>query len=188
MMDSTTTRRRLLCRCGGLAALATLGASASLALSGCSREAEATAPVRPLDFDANAACALDGMLLADYPGPKGQLHWAGAPGVEWYCDTQELLAVLLRPEQVRRLRGAFVQDMARADWGRPVGHWTDARTAHYVVGSRMKGSMGVTVATFAQADAAQAFAARHGGRVLAFDAIRPEMVDLTGGALHDARM
>ncbi|MDP3612447.1 MAG: nitrous oxide reductase accessory protein NosL, partial [Rubrivivax sp.] len=107
---------------------------------------------------------------------------------EWYCDTLELLNVLLNPEQVRKLRGAWVQDMGRADWERPLGHWVDARLAHYVLGSRRKGSMGKTAASFADVAAAQAFQGQHGGRVLAFSDIRPEMVDLSGGALHDKRM
>ncbi len=183
MNDGTTiTRRRLLCRCGaGAAAFAALG------LGGCSREGPEQAAVA-VEFGADASCALDGMLLAEYPGPKGQVRVAGEPQPEWYCDTLEVLNVLLRPEQVRKLRGAWVQDMARADWEQPRGHWIDARSAHYVLGSRRKGSMGATAASFADAAAAQAFQSRHGGRVVAFADIRTDMVDLSGGALHDTKM
>lgn len=177
------TRRRLLCRCG--AALAAFG---TLGLVGCSRDGADAGHVAALDFGPEASCALDGMLLAEYPGPKGQLLVARQSQPEWYCDTLELLNVLLRPEQVRTLRGAWVQDMARADWERPRGHWIDARQAHYVLGSRRKGSMGATAASFADAAAAQTFQAQHGGRVLAFADIKPDMVDLSGGALHDTRM
>lgn len=184
MTDTASiTRRRLLCRCG--AALAAFG---TLGLAACSREAADAGVATAADFGADASCTLDGMLLADYPGPKGQVLVAGAAGREWFCDTLELLNELLRPEQVRKLRGAWVQDMARADWERPRGHWIDARSAHYVLGSRRKGSMGATAAPFADAAAAQAFQAQHGGRVVAFADIRPEMVDLSGGALHDTRM
>lgn len=177
------SRRRLLCRCGtGLAALG------ALALTGCGRDAGADAAAAAADFGPAASCALDGMQLSDYPGPKGQLLASGQAEPEWYCDTVELLNVMLRPEQVRRVRGAWVQDMAHADWDRPRGHWIDARSAHYVLGSRRKGSMGATAASFADAAAAQAFAAQHGGRVLAYAELKPEMVDLSGGALHDTRM
>lgn len=178
-----TSRRRMLCRCG--AALAALG---TLGLAGCSRDSADAGTATVADFGADASCALDGMLLAEYPGPKGQLLVAGQMQPEWYCDTLELLNVLLQPEQVRKLRGAWVQDMGRADWERPRGHWVDARQAHYVLGSRRKGSMGATAASFADAAAAQAFQTQHGGRVLAFPDIRPDMVDLSGGALHDTRM
>jgi len=184
MTDPTpTTRRRLLCRCG--AALAAFG---TLGLAGCSRDGAEAGTAAAADFGSDASCALDGMLLAEYPGPKGQMLIAGHPQPEWYCDTLELLNVLLRPEQVRKVRGAWVQDMARADWERPRGHWIDARQAHYVLGSRRKGSMGATAASFADAGAAQAFQAQHGGRVLALADIQPDMVDLSGGALHDTRM
>lgn len=182
MTPSTTsiTRRRLLCGCAGLAALGVLGA--------CAPETERNAAAAPGEADRTTSCALDGMLLADYPGPKGQLHYAGAAQVDWYCDTTEVLSVLLRPEQARPLRAAWVQDMAKADWDRPVGHWIDARSAFYVLGSRKKGSMGSTAASFATNAEADAFAAQHGGKVFAFAAIKPEMVDLSGGALHDTRM
>ncbi len=184
MNDSATiSRRRLLCRCGAGAA-----AFAAWSLGGCSREGSDQAAAAAVDFGADASCTLDGMLLADYPGPKGQLLVAGQAEREWYCDTLEVLNVLVRPEQVRKLRGAWVQDMARADWEQPRGHWIAARSAHYVLGSRRKGSMGATAAPFADAAAAQAFQAKHGGRVLAFGDIRPEMVDLSGGALHDTKM
>ena len=35
---------------------------------------------------------------------------------------------------------------------------------------------------------AQAFAAQHGGKVLKFDEVKPDMVILDGGALHDQSM
>lgn len=181
--------RRRLCRCGAvLGALGGPWGLGVLGLVGCSREGASTAAAAPADFGADAACALDGMLLAEYPGPKGQMLVAGQTQPEWYCDTLELLNALLRPEQVRTVRGAWVQDMARADWERPCGHWIDARQAHYVLGSRRKGSMGATAASFADASVAETFRAQHGGRVVAFADLRPDMVDLTGGALHDTKM
>jgi len=81
-----------------------------------------------------------------------------------------------------------VQDMAKADWERPTGHWIDARSAFYVFGSRKKGSMGATAASFASAADAQAFVAANGGKVVSFAEVTPAMVDLSGGALHDTRM
>ena len=95
---------------------------------------------------------------------------------------------LIKPEQVRPLLTAHVQDMAKADWDKPVGHWVDARQAVYVLGSKRHGSMGPTAASFAEEGAAKAFAAQWGGRVLRYAEIKPEMVDLSGGALHDSRM
>lgn len=174
-------RRRLLCGCAGIVGLT------SLALGGCGRRDDSTANA-PLEMEAQTACSLDGMLLTDFPGPKGQIHYAQDREVAWFCDTLELLATLLAPEQVRMVKAAWVQDMGRADWERPRGHWIDARQAWYVLGSKRRGSMGPTAASFAAEDAARAFAQTHGGQVLRYADIKPEMVDLSGGALHDGRM
>ncbi|NOV27247.1 nitrous oxide reductase accessory protein NosL [Cupriavidus necator] len=165
--------------------LLTLAGSAVL-VAGCGRKADAAA--QPEAFDATTACSLDGMLLADYAGPKAQIFYAGEARPHWFCDTVELFHALLRPEQLRPVRAAFVQDMARADWERPRGHWFDATTGIYVAGSRRHGSMGPTLASFrAQPDAA-AFAARHGGKLLRYVEVTPELADLSGGAMHDSRM
>lgn len=147
---------------------------------GCSTGAPPPAAMEPA---ANEACALDGMLLADYPGPKAQIHYASGPP-EFYCDTVEMLSLLLRPEEQRPVRAAYTQDMGRADWREPRGHWIDARSAWYVRGSRLQGSMGPTLAAFARAADAEAFAHEHGGQVLRFEQITADMVDLRGGADH----
>ena len=42
--------------------------------------------------------------------------------------------------------------------------------------------------TFANRTDADAFAKEYGGRVLGFADIKPDMVDLRGGALHDSQM
>ncbi|MBA4343705.1 MAG: nitrous oxide reductase accessory protein NosL [Methylibium sp.] len=172
------SRRRLLCGCAGLAALG---------LVACSRKDD-SAGNAPQDFSAQASCSLDGMLLAEYPGPKGQLRYVGDQQTQWFCDTVELLSTLLRPEQVRALQSAYVQDMAQADWEQPRGHWIDARSAFFVLGSKRRGSMGPTAASFADEAAAKVFAQQWGGKALRYAEIKPEMVDLSGGALHDTRM
>jgi copper chaperone NosL len=128
------------------------------------------------------------MLLADYPGPKAQIHYAGQAAPDFFCDTVEMFHIYLNPEQVRAVRGLFVQDMGRADWDEPRGHWIDAQNAYYVHGSKRRGSMGPTIASFAlEADAAK-FAAEYGGKVYRFADITPDMVALDGGALHDSNM
>jgi copper chaperone NosL len=163
------------------------GAAALLALAGCGRET-ATAAGGPVDHPPGTACELDGMLLADYPGPKGQILYADAKAPVYFCDTVELVSSLLRPEQVRAVKGAWVQDMGKADWAQPRGQWLDAKLAIYVIGSRKRGSMGPTLATFAAEADATRFIAENGGKPLRFGEITPEMVDLSGGALHDAKM
>jgi copper chaperone NosL len=178
--DFPLNRRRLLCGCAGLAALS---------LAGCQpNDTAASGDQSAADLDPMASCSLDGMLLADFPGPKGQILYAHDKQVHWFCDTVELLSMLLAPEQVRAVRAAYVQDMGKADWERPQGQWIVARNAWFVLGSKRHGSMGPTAASFADETAAQSFVQSYGGRLLRFADLKPEMVDLSGGALHDTRM
>lgn len=154
-------------------------------LAACGKE---VAQVVALEPGKDTACALDGMVLVDYPGPKAQMHFAeGAP--EFFCDVTELFAMVLAPEQRRPVKAMFVQDMGKADWAQPQGHWIDAKAAYYVVGSKKHGSMGETFGTFAAEQDAQAFAQKEGGAVKRFEQITLEMVDKnTGSASHDSKM
>lgn len=158
----------------------------SALLGACDRTPEATAH-GPVEITQDTHCSLDGMTLADYPGPKAQIHYAqGDP--DFFCDTVEMFAIYLRPEERRRVTAIYVHDMGRNDWDHPQGHWIDARTAFYVAGSRRRGSMGPTLASFAEEADAHAFAAAEGGTVLRFDDVTPNMVTLDGGVLKDRHM
>ena len=176
-------RRHLL---GGLAAITALGALGGLA--GCGERGGSAQTLAPVEIDRSTSCELDGMLLSDYPGPKAQVHYAGQATPSFFCDTVELFNTLLAGEQVRAIKAVYVQDIGQAQWEQPVGHWIDAKTALYVLGSKRHGSMGPTIASFAQEADAVKFAAEYGGKVLRFADIKADMVDLSGGALHDTRM
>lgn len=155
------------------------------ALAACSPAEETTA--RPEPITTGTACSMDGMILADFPGPKGQIHYAsGEP--DFFCDTPELFSIYLQPEQQKRITGIFTQDMGKTDWEKPQDNWIDARKAWFVLGSSKTGSMGPTLAAFAEQKAAETFAGEYGGKVLRFEEVTPEMVDLTGGAGHDEHM
>lgn len=162
--------------------LATLAAAALVACG------QSTTPdaIVALDINPGTSCSLDGMLLADYPGPKAQIHYAGQTEPDFFCDTVEMFHTFLNPEQVRAVRGLFVQDMGKADWDAPRGQWIDARNAFYVHGSKRDGSMGPTIASFAAEADATKFAAEYGGKVYPFAGITPDMVVLDGGVLHDS--
>jgi copper chaperone NosL len=162
--------------------LIVLLAAASLAACG-----QSPGPAAPQELAPGTACALDGMLLLDYPGPKAQIQYADGK-TDFFCDTVEMFAMVLRPEQKRRILAVYTQDMAREDWRQPRASWIDARGAFYVAGSKIRGSMGPTFASFARREDAEAFMQKNGGRVLRFEDVTPEMADLRGGAAHDDRM
>lgn len=165
-----------------LIAITLLGA----ALAGCNRTPEAT--VEPIEITRSTACSLDGMILADYPGPKAQIHYANQKEPEYFCDTMEMFSIYLNPEQARRVNAMYVQDMGKTPWEEPHGHWIDAKIAFYVHGSSKRGSMGPTIASFGIEADAKKFADEYGGQVLKFADVTPEMVALDGGALHDHSM
>ncbi|AYH43176.1 nitrous oxide reductase accessory protein NosL [Azoarcus sp. DN11] len=141
-----------------------------------------------VELNPGTTCSLDGMLLADYPGPKAQIFYGDRPEPDFFCDTVEMFSIYLKPEQVRPVKAIFVQDMGKADWNQPRDSWIDAKTAWYVIGSSRTGSMGPTIASFAQQADARTFAETYGGKVLAFDAVTPDMAVLDGGVLHDSKM
>ncbi|MDL2355273.1 MAG: nitrous oxide reductase accessory protein NosL [Pseudomonadota bacterium] len=157
--------------------------AALLALGACSQAAK-NPPAQ--EIAADTACALDGMMLQDFPGPKGQIQYVeGKP--DFYCDLTELFAVLLAPEQKRQVGGLFVQDMGKADWDHPRGNWIAAKTALFVVGSRKSGSMGPTFGAFSTQAAADAFVHQQGGQVVRFEQVTAAMVNARrAGAMHGA--
>jgi copper chaperone NosL len=159
-------------------------ALAALLLAACS---QSTAPVAAVEPNADTACALDGMTLRDYPGPKAQIVYEDGKR-DFFCDTTEMFSMLLKPETRRRVKAAYTQDMAQAEWRHPQGAWIDARGAVYVAGSKLMGSMGPTFAAFAARPAAEAFVKEHGGKIYAFAEVTPEMADLRGGAGADEHM
>lgn len=153
-----------------------------LVLAACS---QGTVSVAAMEPTAETACALDGMVLQDFPGSKAQVHYTEGKA-DYYCDLMELFAVLLAPEHKRKVAAVYVQDMGKTDWAKPRGHWIAAKEAMFVVGSKKQGSMGPTFGAFSNAQDAAAFVQKEGGKVVPFDQVTAAMLD-TGGAAGDAR-
>lgn len=151
---------------------------------GCTQKEEA---IKAVEIDRATSCALDGMILMDYPGPKAQIHYdKGEP--DFFCDTMEMFSIYLRPEQKKRIKALFTQDMGKTSWEQPKGDWIDAKSAYYVLDSKKMGSMGPTLAAFSHMEDAQAFVKQFGGKVLRFDEVTLNMVTLDGGVQHEERM
>lgn len=143
-------------------------------LAACS---QAVTKILPQEPTGETACALDGMLLLDYPGPKAQTHFAeGKP--EFYCDVLDMFRIMLSSEQKRPVSAMFVQDMGKTSWEHPAGNWIDAKNAIYVAGSRKLGSMGATFGTFSSMQDAEAFMKKEGGKIMHFEQITLETVNL----------
>lgn len=166
--------------------------AATLLLAGlmtaCDGRKNSAATVQPAEVTADTHCSLDGMTLADYPGPKAQIHYEGQALPDFFCDITEMFNTWHHQEQARRIAAIYVQDMGKTSWDHPEGHWIDAKTAFYVVGSKRLGSMGPTIGSFGSEADARKFASENGGTVLPFDKVTAAQSALDGGALHDHQM
>ncbi len=155
--------------------------AALLLLAACGEGVRSLAAGEPAD---DAVCALDGMSLKDYPGPKAQIVFKGGR-IDFFCSLSELFEVLFSEDGQHGIGASYVQDMGKADWNTPRGHWIDARNAFYVIDSRAQGAMGPAIGSFASQQDAQAFAAREGGRVLDYSQVKPDVLKLGTKPAHD---
>ncbi len=144
------------------------------ALTACSEAPEEQTPATPVAFESGDECHVCGMIIQEFPGPKGQAVEARSGAVRKFCSTRDMLSWWLEPENQNLRASLFVHDMARSDWQHPDDrHLIDARGAFYVVGSDLQGSMGPTLASFGNQQAAEQLARDQGGRVLRFEEITP---------------
>ncbi|MGP1665374.1 MAG: nitrous oxide reductase accessory protein NosL, partial [Rhodanobacter sp.] len=124
-------------------------------------------------------CAVCGMSLDGSPGPRAQAWVEGRAQPLMFDSTRDFFAYVLQPENQSALRELFVQDSAQLDWQQPThvaSSFIDARQASYVAWQPLPGSMGPTLAPFATPMAAQSFVSEHGGAILGFGDITPNLV------------
>ncbi len=167
--------------------------AAAALVAACDGPAPNAAPPAPLEVSAEATGHYCGMLLVDHEGPKGQIHLASRGQPVWFSSVRDTIAFLRLPEEARDIAAVYVNDMGRAtQWAQPeAGTWIEARQAWFVIDSEMRGGMGAPEAVpFADEAAAQAFVAKHRGRVVRLDGIPDAYVlgpvDTAGGPPAEA--
>lgn len=149
----------------------TVALAVALTLTACKKEAEKPAPQAVSDASIGRYC---GMMLTEHEGPRGQIFVVGETEPVWFSSARDTVAFTLLPEEPKDIAAIYVSDMGAApSWADPgATNWTDARTASFVIDSDAQGGMGGAEAVpFADRAKAVAFAAQHGGEVVAFDAI-----------------
>jgi len=152
---------------------------AAICLAGCNQEAGNSVAPPPVTLNSDAMGVFCGMNLLEHPGPKGQIITAGRIDPFWFSSVRDTVAFTLMPDQPRDIRAIYVSDMAQAkSWKDPgATNWVDARKAFFVIESRQQGGMGAAEAVpFGNREAADAFAAANGGRVLTFKEIPRDYV------------
>jgi copper chaperone NosL len=157
------------------------------ALGGChdNQEAALPTPVEPTETSVSHFC---GMLLAEHPGPKGQIFLKGRKEPVWFSSVGETVAYTMLPEEPAEVLAIYVNDMGKAkSWARPEsGTWVEARRAWFVLGSSLHESSGMSDTDrepipFSDNAAAADFVQKHGGRIVQFSGIRQE--DVLGGGV-----
>lgn len=145
---------------------------AVLVVAACGEEATAPPPLPPMELSREATGHFCGMVVADHPGPKAQIFVKGSPTPYWFTSVRDAKAFTLLPDEPKAVSAIYVSDMERAEsWEKP-GPWVAAEQAFYVIGSSRLGGMGQPEAVpFSTRNAAQAFAATHGGQVVAWQDI-----------------
>ena len=152
---------------------------AAICLAGCNQEAGNSVAPSPVTLNSDAMGVFCGMNLLEHPGPKGQIITAGRIDPFWFSSVRDTVAFTLMPDQPRDIRAIYVSDMAQAkSWEDPgATNWVDARKAFFVIESRQQGGMGAAEAVpFGNREAADAFAAANGGRVVTLNEIPRDYV------------
>lgn len=153
-------------------------------LTACNSADDAALELQAKNFHPDDECHVCGMMVSDFPGPKGQA--VGRDGTRVFCSAAELVGWWLQPEN--RVAGArlYVHDMAYGSWEQPDDErLIDATAAWYVVETELHSAMGATLASFADEKAARALAEKHHGRVLRFDELDASVLLQHDSAGHD---
>ncbi len=152
-------------------------------LVACNSDEQEKLVQQAIAIESSDECHLCGMIITNFPGPKGQLYSKGIEGNMKFCSTRDMFAFIVDPENTHNIQQAFVHDMAVTPWGKPDNEiFVDAKTAFYVIGHKKPGAMGPTLASFAKREDAQSFVAEEGGKIFAFDEIDLELlVSMTNG-------
>lgn len=155
-----------------------------LFLAGCGDKEEIPVSYDPVAFHADDECHVCGMIVTDFPGPKGQA--VERNGVRKFCSTAEMFSWWLQPENNILQARLYVHDMGRSHWDTPDDeHLIDAKQAWYVAGTPLQGAMGASLASFADRQAADELAAEHeGAQVMSFDQIDQAFLQQAAAAQH----
>ncbi len=148
-------------------------------LSACGQGGHKADTRPPVAITTGDMCAVCGMIIVNYPGPRAEAYLEGQAKPLKFGGTSDFFAFILQPENVHHLGALYVQDMAITDWQHPSNDpstFTDARKAWYVADQPLPGEMGPTLASFRRREDAEAFIHKHGGRLVQFQDVTPDLI------------
>lgn len=145
-----------------------------LLLSACDNNQVAAPPPPPVELSSDAIGHYCSMVVAEHPGPKAQIFVSDVAVPRWFPSVRDMFAYTMLPEENQDIRAIYVSDTGASDNYATVadGAWVEAMNAHYVLGSKIAGGMGLPeTIPFADAIDAAAFAQEYGGKVVSFDEV-----------------
>jgi copper chaperone NosL len=142
--------------------------------SGCTSQSASSAP-SPVELTRDESCSLCGMIPVNFPGAKAQIHYESRQ-MEQFCCTLDLFTYYLSPGGPTRITAIYVNDMGKADYEHPEGHWIEAREAFFVFGGDVMGIMGEALVPFALREDADVYVKKYGGSMVKFDEVTLEML------------
>ena len=149
--------------------LFSMGTLAVATILGCKEQSAHAVKHQPVAIADGDECHVCGMIINNFPGPKGQAYVQGADTPLKFCSTRDLFAFLTQPEAQSVTREVYVHDMAVGDWDKPDDNaYTNGREAIYVICHPLRGAMGAALASFKDRHAAIQFAEQHGGKLIVF--------------------
>ena len=163
-----------------------LALSAVLFLAGCSDDKKAAAPPPAHELTGDAIGTFCGMNVLEHEGPKGQILLESNPSPIWFTSARDAIAFTMLPEEPKDILAIYVSDMGKAEnWKNPgTKNWTDARQAFFVIGSDMRGGMGMDEAIpFSTKETAESFVAQHSGHIVGFKDIPKDYILGSGGKI-----
>lgn len=137
----------------------------------------------PREIGADQRCPVCGMYPARFPRWHAQIVFkdGNMSAFDSAADLFRFLQDIGRYDKhhyAADVAGIFVTDY-------DTGGWINGRTAYFVVGSRVLGTMGGDLPAFGNQAAASVFVGRHGGRMLSFGDVTPRIVEsLRGESCH----
>lgn len=167
-----------------------LAGAAVAALAGCLSGATPTetAPPTPIALDGGEQCDGCGMVIADHPGPNGQLFYQdhapeGHDNPAWFDSVKELFAYHFEKQRLDwEALVVYATDYSAVDYSLSTERGTTYLSSHtsadsfadatelvFLVGSDVHGAMGPDLIPFSVEADATALAADHGGEVVAFE-------------------
>ncbi len=148
-------------------------------LAACGRGDDSANAPPPREVTDASVAEFCGMDLTEHSGPKAQIFVRGLAKPYWFASVRDAFAFTMLQETPKTIAAIYVSDMARAkNWEQPeAGAWVEARKASFVIGSRRRSGMNTEeTVPFENLDAARAFAAANGGRVVSFDGVPRDYV------------